>query len=62
MKNKIDINKEKNIKDIIINGKKHAKTDYYNETYALISSANKKNTDKLNYDEFKNLFENKKNN
>ena len=28
----------------------------YNETYALISSANKRNTDKLNYDEFKNLF------
>jgi hypothetical protein len=28
----------------------------YNETFALISSANKRNTDKLNYDEFKNLF------
>ena len=34
----------------------------YNETYALISSANKRNTDKLNYDEFKNFFLNDDNN
>ncbi len=26
------------IKEIIINGKKHAKTDYYNETYALVGN------------------------
>ena len=28
----------------------------YNEVYALILNANKRNTDKLNYDEFKNLL------
>ena len=28
----------------------------YNEAFALISSANKRNTGKLNYDEFKNFF------
>ena len=28
----------------------------YNEAFALIASANKRNTDKLNYDEFKNFF------
>ena len=28
----------------------------YNETFALIKSANKRNTDKLNYDEFKSLL------
>ena len=34
----------------------------YNESFALIASANKRNTDKLNYDEFKNFFLNDDNN
>ena len=34
----------------------------YNEVYALISNANKRNTDKLNYDEFKSLLLNDDNN
>ena len=33
----------------------------YNEAFALISSANKRNTDKLNYDEFKDFFLNGEN-
>ena len=34
----------------------------YNEAFALIASANKRNTDKLNYEEFKNFFLNDENN
>ena len=33
----------------------------YNETFAIISSSNKRNTDKLNYDEFKDIFLNDNN-
>ena len=33
----------------------------YNETFAIIASSNKRNTDKLNYDEFKDIFLNDNN-